>query len=267
MYRESGSATECEKPQPAVAQRRHAVHPANTLSVTLINAPKVSEGKLLSARQGDLQAMSTQRYLIGELLRKGRANQASAARWDFSIDFGIDAECRSVFYALTMPEYLETWLRPPDCSAVSVLQKPSAYSIQFLCNNRQPIRAEASWNLCRIDQMVLSWSVDGNTSTVFIRLQPCADRTILHLRHRRFASAEESLWHGELWTSSLERLALLIEHPGVDGSARARVRAISTLHRSSAAAQDQSRIHETVKLENRVVAASYAPFVRGLPAN
>lgn len=178
--------------------------------------------------------MSTQRYLIGELLRKGRANQASAARWDFSIDFGIDAEPLSVFYALTTPEYLETWLRPAGCRIVSVAQKPSRYSIQFLCDDLPPLTVGAFWGLCRPDQMVLNWFLSGNTSTVYIRLQPCAGRTILHLRHRGFASAQDSLWHGDLWTSSLERLASILEHPQEDGSsARARIRAISPLHRGS----------------------------------
>lgn len=185
--------------------------------------------------------MSTQRYFIGELLRKGGANQASAARWDFSIDYGINAESRSVCFALTLPEYLEAWLRPASCGSVSVSQKGPAYSIQFLCGDLSPVMIEASCSVCRPDQMVLNWTGRNGTSTVYIRVQPCAGRTILHLRHRGFASEEESIWHGDLWTLSLERLASFLEHPATDGNpARARIRAISTLHRIRGRALDYS---------------------------
>lgn len=185
--------------------------------------------------------MSTQRYLTGELLRKGRANQASTARWDVSIDFSIDAEARSVFYALTMPEYLEAWLRPSRCRAASVAEKERGYSIQFLSDDSEPVSADVSWNVSQLDQMVLTWNLDRNTSTVYIRLQPCAGRTILHLRHCHLASAEDSIWHGDLWTSSLERLASVVEHPDAGKQARARIRAISTLHRRGLAAPDAGR--------------------------
>lgn len=193
--------------------------------------------------------MSTQRYLTGELVRKGRANQSSSARWDVSIDFSIDAEPRSVFYALTMPEYLETWLRPPGCRSACVTEKQSGYSIQFCSDDGGPGMVDVSWNISRLDQIVMSWNVEGSTSAVSIRLQPGASRTILHLRHSCIASAESSIWHGHLWTSSLERLALLIEHPGAAGNqARAHIRAISTLHRSSVATQDPTRLHADADL-------------------
>ncbi|HKR26776.1 MAG TPA: SRPBCC domain-containing protein [Acidobacteriaceae bacterium] len=176
--------------------------------------------------------MSTQRYLIGQLLRKGSANQSSAARWDFSIDLGIDAESRSVFYALTVPEYLETWLRPSGCRRVSFAQKPSGFRVQFFFDDLPPVTVDADSSVCRPDQIVLNWTAGSSTSIVCIRLQSCGGRTILHLRHRRFASEQESLWHGDLWTSSLERLAAFLEHPTTDGNAaRARIRAISALHR------------------------------------
>lgn len=185
--------------------------------------------------------MSTQRYLIGQLLRKGRANQSSAARWDFSIDLGLDAESRPVFYALTLPEYLEAWLWPAGCREVSVIPTASGFRIQFFSDDPAIVTVDADSSISRPDQIVLNWTAGGNTSTVYIRLQSCGGRSILHLRHRRFASEQESIWHGDLWTSSLERLAAFLEHPSTDGNvARARVRAISALHRRRES-QPQSR--------------------------
>ena len=176
--------------------------------------------------------MSTQRYLVGQLLRKGRANQSSAARWDFSIDLGIDAESRPVFYALTLPEYLEAWLRPAGCHRVSVAPQASGFRIQFFSDDPALVTVDAESSICRPDQIVFNWSSGSSTSIVHIRLQSCAGRSILHLRHRRFASEQESIWHGDLWTSSLERLAGFLEHRSTDGhAARARIRAISALHR------------------------------------
>ena len=186
--------------------------------------------------------MSTQRYLIGDLLRKGRANQTSTSRWDFSIDLGIEAEYQSVYYALAMPEYLETWLRPAGCGSVSLVQKPSGYSIKFLFGDLLPsINVDVSFNICLLNQVVLNWTMAGSTSIVLMHLQPSGERTILHLRHRRFASAEASIWHGALWTSSLERLAVILEHPGTESNrGRAHFRAISALHRNKETSSSHS---------------------------
>ena len=220
----------------AVWPRNGAVRLTGTLPVTFNAVSGPPERKLLLTVLEKSHVMSTQRYLTGELLRKGRANQSSSARWDVSIDVSIDAEPRSVFYAWTMPEYLETWLRPPGCRAASVIEKPSGFSIQF--SGDDLVLVDVSWNISRVDQMEMIWNVEGNTSAVSIRLQPGTGRTILHLRHRCLASVESSIWHGHLWTSSLERLATLIEHPGAaENHGRARIRAISSLHRGGVAGQ------------------------------
>jgi uncharacterized protein YndB with AHSA1/START domain len=179
--------------------------------------------------------MSTQRYLVGELLQKRSLNHGSDARWDFWMHFTIHADLRSVFYALTMSEYIETWLRAPACRSVSVGQEGSDYSVHFKCDEVPPIMVYGSWLSRHPDHLALTWNRNDEIvcieSIVSMELQQFADRTLLHLYHCGFTSAEQSQWHGELWSSSVERLAGLLEFAG--DRPQARICAISPLHRNS----------------------------------
>lgn len=171
--------------------------------------------------------------MLGELVRKGSGNRDSYARWDFSISFPIHADPRSLFHALTVPEYLEAWLRPPACRSVSALLDGSNYVLQFQSGAAPRIAVRGAWLSRQPNCLSLTWNrrdeIMHVESVLTVELRERPGRTLLHLYHSGFTTAEQSLWHGDLWNSSVERLAGLLE--SARGPSRARVSAVSSLHR------------------------------------
>jgi len=187
--------------------------------------------------------MSTQRFLLGDLSRKGkRYNQNSAARWDIAMHVGIHAELPRLFHALTMPEYREVWMVHPEDShcRVAARQHGGDYSVAFQNGGGLDVRIQGSWIACRPDKLAFTWSAEGRAAcfmtTVNMRLQAGAGGSILHLYHSGFGTAAESVWHGKLWNASLERLTHLVEQPRAgNGDSAFRIQGVSRLHRSEAA--------------------------------
>lgn len=183
--------------------------------------------------------MSTQRYLAGDLSRKGSSNQASYARWDLSIHFGIQADRQSLFYALTMPEYIETWLRAPGYDCVLARNDGPTYSLHFRGREMPEFEVQGSWLICRPDDLALTWNrrdaMMRVASTIRIQLSRSAGGSMVHLSHRGFTAREQSLWHGQLWHASLENLAELLEFAhSAEDRPTARICATSFLHRNPA---------------------------------
>lgn len=180
--------------------------------------------------------MSTQRYLVGDLTRKGSRNRNSSAGWNFSIHLSIGADFRSTFNALTVPEYIEAWLIPPACRSVTVAQNGPRYQLQFQSSLMPLIAVRGAWLSRRPERLTLTWNRNDELMRVetilYGELRESAGRTVLHLHQCGFTTAEQSLWHGKLWSSSVERLARLLEFAG--GGSHKRVSAISSLHRNAA---------------------------------
>jgi len=184
--------------------------------------------------------MSTQRYLLGDLSRKGRRyNQSSAARWDIAMHLGVHAEVPRLFHALTMPEYREAWMVPPGSTncRVAARQQGGDYSVEFRDAESLKVNIQGSWLVCRPDKIAFTWSIEDRATCfmtmVNIGLQGGTGGSILHLYHSGFATTAESVWHGKMWTESLARLTRLLEVPhGASGTGDFRVQAVSRLHRT-----------------------------------
>ena len=187
--------------------------------------------------------MSTQRFLLGDLSRKGkRSNQNSAARWDIAMHLGIHAEQPRIFHALTMPEYREVWMIPSLESRclVAARQHGGDYSLEFTEGAAPKVSIQGSWIACRPEKLAFSWSVEGRATcfmtTVNMQIQAAAGGSILHLYHRGFGAAAESVWHGQLWQASLQRLVRMVEQPAPpNGGGALRIQGVSRLHRNRAA--------------------------------
>ncbi|HTX42792.1 MAG TPA: SRPBCC domain-containing protein [Acidobacteriaceae bacterium] len=177
--------------------------------------------------------MSTQRYLVADLLRKGSRNQDSRARWDFWTHLSIPADIQSVFYALTEPEYMEAWLRAPGFHSARVARAGSDYSIQFRGDEASPIEIRGSWLSRYPGHIALTWNRNDEAmqveSTVSLEMRQADDRTLLHFYHFGFSASLQSLWHGELWSSSVLRLGRFTAVAG--GHSETHVCAVSPLHR------------------------------------
>jgi len=138
----------------------------------------------------------------------------------FSLEVSIPADIRRLFHALTVPEYVETWLslpgERPGCSTVAA-RTDEHYAIGHFCQGRPAVSISGSYRMCRRRNVMFSWRVDGELcvpeTEVEIRLRGDFERTLLALRHSGFASRRDFAWHSALWTTSMGRLVSLYNSP------------------------------------------------------
>ena len=137
-----------------------------------------------------------------------------------SLEVSIPADIRRLFHALTVPEYVETWMsvpgERPGCSTVAA-RTDDHYAIGHSCQGRPSVSISGSYRMCRRRNVVFSWRVDGELSVpeteVEIRLRGDFERTTLVLSHTGFAARRDFEWHSALWTTSMRRLASLYGSP------------------------------------------------------
>jgi hypothetical protein len=129
----------------------------------------------------------------------------------------IEADTRRVLYALTMPEYLEAWLRFPDINRIECLPEQRSYDrfridlysstsregcIHGSCLLSMPNRVTYLWErrdvAMRFKSIAEIWLLAGD--------RHCT----LRLRHSGLESAEEREWHLSMWRLSLEKLCAIL---------------------------------------------------------
>jgi uncharacterized protein YndB with AHSA1/START domain len=125
----------------------------------------------------------------------------------------IQAERRRVFCALTVPEYIESWLTIPGAVLGGVLLTHNqSFSIFCLDGQDAHFTIRCSYKVCKRAKLVLDWKHDSIHSLhpclVKIRLMGEFERTNLELIH---VGLDQSMleWHRELWETSLTRLSSL----------------------------------------------------------
>jgi hypothetical protein len=134
----------------------------------------------------------------------------------------VSAEARRIFQALTLPEYLETWIVFPEQSADSSLtasQLENGYRLDQRAAGSVQTTITGSFLFRHHRKMRLRWRRTSSAnspqkihpdSLVDFRLRGNFGSSILELRHSRFASHAEFFWHQTLWQNSLARLASLL---------------------------------------------------------
>jgi uncharacterized protein YndB with AHSA1/START domain len=137
---------------------------------------------------------------------------------DVAFSFRIRADCSRVFYAISIPEYIEAWFRLPVEEGLRFVFNPiaeQAFRIDLY-------RAEASlggiYSQCDImkaNQIRYTWktrsSIDVTNTVIEMKLLPVSRGCTLNLRHSGFRNAAENAWHTKLWELSLESLCRLME--------------------------------------------------------
>ena len=152
-----------------------------------------------------------------------------ALRSDQVIDmeFNICADTRRLFHALTVPEYMETWLCLPGhhlgCSTAAARNRDHYY-LEHDCGDRSAVFITGTYEVCRRHNVLFSWRVDGYLTVpetkVDIRLNGNFEKTTLKLRHSGFTGSPDYAWHRALWTASIGRLSRLYEPSDSLDSAR-----------------------------------------------
>jgi hypothetical protein len=137
--------------------------------------------------------------------------------WAVAMSIDVDADARRIFQALTLPEYLETWIRLPEHterSQVIASLDSDGYTLDHCCAGRRTVSIKSCYIFCHQRKMRLSWRKTCHSfrsdSVVDFRLRGNFASSILELRHFALDSASELIWHKKFWQRSLEKLASLL---------------------------------------------------------
>jgi uncharacterized protein YndB with AHSA1/START domain len=138
------------------------------------------------------------------------------SQWTVSLQRNVRADARRLFHALTVPEYMETWVSFPDdhSSCLNVASRTDhEFSMTHWCSGRATALISGIYLVCQRHRLALAWRAKGTASAdqtyVDIRLRGNFESTTVLLRHSGFDSREAFDWHEALWSTSLERLARL----------------------------------------------------------
>lgn len=130
----------------------------------------------------------------------------------------IQADRERVFYALSIPEYIETWLRSPNEDELrfvfhSVTEE--TFRIDLYRANTVQTRIQGFCSVLNLNQIQYAWKITSlvtKTSTVVdMRLLAGPGGCTLGLKHSGFRDEAESGWYGQVWRRSLDTLCRLME--------------------------------------------------------
>ena len=152
-------------------------------------------------------------------------------RWMVDLESSIRSDVRRLSLALTVPEYIETWMTLPgnhsDCSHI-VIRDGDDYAIDHQCAGTHGVRINGTYSTLERHRVSFSWAVDGMLrvpeSSVVIKLHGDFESTSVILRHRGLASYQQYLWHRTLWAESLGNLKRLYEAPRSEKPVSNRIR-------------------------------------------
>jgi hypothetical protein len=137
--------------------------------------------------------------------------------WAVFLTIELDADARRISQALTEPEYLEAWITMPDEgreSSIVVTKKANGYRLDQCRAGRVVASFVGSFLFCHQRKMRLTWGnaacPDLPESLVDFRIRGNFGGSILELRHKALHSATDFLWHQQLWSASLPRLASIL---------------------------------------------------------
>jgi uncharacterized protein YndB with AHSA1/START domain len=133
-----------------------------------------------------------------------------------TLSLRIAADLRRVVHALSIPEYMEAWLRMPD---------PNELLFVFDLVNRESFRINlyraeglhaSIYGSSRVDanRVTYIWKTTSRSRTtetlVDMRLAGNSRGCTLRLKHSGFRNRAESAWHFMMWHRSMERLSQII---------------------------------------------------------
>ncbi len=137
---------------------------------------------------------------------------------DIRLSLRIQADRARVFYALSIPEYIEAWLRcPPEDKMRSVFHSVDEDAFRIDLYRAQTLQGSIHSN-CSVpedNRIRYAWNTKsalGLTETaVDVKLLSASGACMLTLTHGGFRDKSESAWHRELWQQSLATLSRLME--------------------------------------------------------
>lgn len=136
---------------------------------------------------------------------------------DVALAFRIEAPSSRVLYALSMSEYIETWLQAPDGEGLQFVFNPEtqeAFRIDLYRSEDLQASIHSSCRVMSADKVRYRWKMTSLTRTIETMVDMQLLRTsggcILSLNHSGFKNAIDSAWCCKMWRESLERLSRLM---------------------------------------------------------
>ena len=137
---------------------------------------------------------------------------------DIALSFQFRADTGRVFYALSIPDYIEAWLQAPDTDDLRFVFNQIAeetFGIDLYRGQTPQARIEASCWVVGTNQVRYIWkttsSVDVTETLVDMKLLSGSGGCVLALKHSGFNDPAESSRCLRMWQQSLERLNRLME--------------------------------------------------------
>ncbi len=122
-----------------------------------------------------------------------------------------------LLYALTIPEYIETWLTPPDVDEVRCAGNPmngEALSIEMHQYGRATVSVLAEYKTISAQDLNIRWYFKSqrriHVSHLRIAIRKERADAVLRIQHLGFIHSDDLCWHQELWRLSLTKMRMLI---------------------------------------------------------
>jgi len=156
-----------------------------------------------------------QQFNTHAVIRGGR-NPQFLHPWHIALTVSVHAERHRLYQALTLPEYMEAWIRLPRAHGqqeVSATCTAESYRIVSRDGDVPEVCIGGAYRMSRRSKIVFTWKrgsgPSASPSLVTNRLLGDFARTTLHLAHSGLTSKAEYAWHREFWEGSLGRLCTL----------------------------------------------------------
>jgi uncharacterized protein YndB with AHSA1/START domain len=137
---------------------------------------------------------------------------------DVALSFHFNADSSRVFYALSIPEYIEAWLQAPDTDDLRFVFNQIAeetFRLDLYRGKTLQASVDASCWVVGAHQVRYIWRTtsahDTTETLVDMKLLAGSAGCVLALKHSGFNDPEESARCRRMWQQSLERLCRLME--------------------------------------------------------
>ena len=137
---------------------------------------------------------------------------------DVALSFQFKADSSRVFYALSIPEYIEAWLQAPDTDDLRFVFNQVAeetFRIDLYRGETLQASVDGSCWVVGSNQVRYIWKttslIDTTETLVDMKLLPGSGGCVLALKHSGFRDPAESARCRRMWQQSLERLCRLME--------------------------------------------------------
>jgi hypothetical protein len=137
---------------------------------------------------------------------------------DVALSFQFKADSSRVFYALSIPEYIDAWLQAPDTDDLRfVFNHIAEETFRIDLYRGEILQAYVdgtSW-VVGTNQVRYIWKttspIDTAETLVDMKILPGSGGCVLALKHSGFNDPAESARCRRMWQQSLERLCRLVE--------------------------------------------------------